>query len=225
MISIVSLSTLGKKIQDIFYRKNILALECFIILCCITFLPLAASLIYCYNCNSHLSFLESQLLQLRERYKTLQEYEIRQLNYKNVYLQSNPYYLQDVAERIIPLKNEIEFLKMILPFYPSEHSRALKKRLHFLESENRLEFREVTRNKYVFLDEITLEQVTPVELNMHDLQTVLFQLEGISDKNNPTVLLDRPQILISHLDLYKEKDSDRDTFMINMQVIQRQIKK
>lgn len=224
MISIVSLSTLCKKIWNIIFKRNILDLECFVVLCCITFLPLVGSLIYYYNCNSHLSFLESQLLRLRERYETLQEYENRQRNYKNLYLQSNPAYLYALTKSIVPLKNEIEYLKMIIPFYPSEYSSALKKRLHFLESENRFEFHEITRNKNLFLEEIILEQVTPLELNIHDLQTVLFQLEGISDKNNPTILLDRPQILISHLDLYKEKDSNRGTFMMNLHLVQREIK-
>lgn len=224
MISIVSLSTLGKKIQNIFFKRNILDLECFVVLCCITFLPLGVSLIYYYNCNSHLSFLESQLLRLRQRYETLQEYENRQRNYKNLYLHSNPDYLYALTKRITPLKNEIEYLKMIIPFYPSEYSGALKKRLHFLESENNFQFHEITRTKNLFLDEITLEQVTPLELTIHDLQTVLFQLEGVSDKNNPTILCDRPQILISYLDLYKEKDSDRGTFMMNVHLIQREIR-
>lgn len=224
MISTVSLSTLYRKIRDIFFEKNILSMGCFVGICCITFVPFAASLTYYYNCNNHLCFLESQLLRLRERYETLQDCENRRQNYKSLYLESNSAYLHTITKMITPLKDEIEYLQLIIPFYPPEHSTALQNRLHFLQSENRLQFHEITRTKNLFVDEIVIEQVAPVEINMHDLQTILFPLEGISDKHNPTMLLGRPQILISHLDMYKPKDSERGTFMIKLNLIERDIK-
>lgn len=224
MISIVSLSTLYRKIRDILFQKNILSLEYFVVACCITFVPIGVSFAYYYHCDKHIALLENQLLRLRKRYKTLQDCENRRQRYENLYLSSNSAYLHTITNTITPLKDEIEYLQMIIPFYPPEHSASLRDRLHFLQRENRFQFHETTRSKDSFLDEITIQQVTPIELNMHDLQTVLFHLEGISDKNNQIRLLGRPQILISHLDMYKEKDSSCDTFMIKLELIQREIK-
>lgn len=224
MISTASLFILCKKLRNILFKRNFLDLGYFAVMCGITFIPLGASLIYYYNCNSHLSVLENQLLRLRERYKTLQDCEKRRENYKNLYLKADSSYLQNITSVIIPLQDEIEFLKKIIPFYPPEYSSDLKKRLHFLKSENRLKFHEITRTKNGFLDEITIQQINPIELNIHDLQHILFQLEGISNKNTPTMLLGRPQILISHLDISKEKDSDRGTFTMKLNLIQREVK-
>lgn len=224
MISIVSLSTLYRKIRDISFQKNILSIGFFVVACCIAFVPIGASFAYYYHCNKSMALLENQLLRLRERYKTLQNCENRQERYKNLYLNSNSAYLQTIINTIIPLKDEIEYLQAIIPFYPPERSTSLRDRLHFLQHQNRFQFHEITRSKGSFLDEIKIQQVAAIELNMHDLQTVLFHLEGISDKNKEIMLLGRPQILISHLDMHKEKDSERDTFMIKLELIQREVK-
>lgn len=224
MISIVSLSTLYKKIRDISFQKNILSLWYFVLTCCITFVPIGASLAYYYHCNKCMALLENQLFSLRERYKTLQDCENRRQRYQNLYLHSNSAYLHTIINTITPLKDEIEYLQTIIPFYPPQHSTALRDRLHFLQCENRFQFHKKTRSNDSFLDEIRIQQVAPIEVNMDDLQTVLFHLEGISGKNNEIMLLGRPQILISHLDMYKEKDSACDTFMVKLELIQREVK-
>lgn len=224
MTSIVSLSTLHKKIREILCKGNILSVGYFAIICCMIFTPVMGSLVYYYCSNKHIALLESQLLRLRQRYKILKDFENRQQKYRNLYLSFDSGYLDRVIQTIIPLKDEIEYLQMILPFYPLEKNALLRERLHFLQCNNRFQFHEITRCKNLFLDEVTIEQLTPIEINMRDLQMLLFHLEGISDKNYQIRLLGRPQIFIKHLDMYKEKKSSADTFMIKLQLIQREIR-
>ncbi len=224
MISIASLSTLHKKIREFLCKGNILSIGYFSIICCMIFTPVMGSLVYYYCSGKHIALLESELLRLRQRYKILKDFENRQQKYRNLYLGLDSAYLDRVTQAITPLKDEIEYLQMILPFYPLEKNASLRERLHFLQYDNRFRFHEVTRCRNSFLDEVTIEQSAPIEINIRDLQMLLFHLEGISDKNNPISLLGRPQIFISHLDMYKEKKSSSDTFTIKLQLLQREIR-
>lgn len=224
MISIASLSTLHKKIREFLYKGNILLLGYFAMICCMIFTPVIGSLVYYYYSNKRITLLEDQLVRLRQRYKILKDFENRQQKYRNLYLGFNSAYLDTVTQTVTPLKNEIDYLQMILPFYPLEKNAPLRKRLHFLQYDNQFQFHEITRCKNSFLDEVTIEQLAPIEINMRDLQMLLFHLEGVSDKNNQIKLLGRPQIFISRLDMYKEKNSISDTFMIKLQLIQREIR-
>lgn len=225
MISIASLFTLHKKIRKFLYKGNILSVGYFAIICSMIFTPIMGSLIYYYYSNKQIALLESQLMRLRNSYKILKDFENRQQKYRNLYIGSDSAYLDRVTQTITPLKDEIEYLQMILPFYPLEKNGLLRDRLHFLQYDNRFRFHEITRCKNPFLDEVTIEQLAPTEINMRDLQMLLFQLEGILDKNKEIMLVGRPQIFISHLDLYKEKNSLSDTFMIKLQLIQRELRK
>lgn len=224
MISIASLSTLHKKIREFLSQGNILSLGYFTIICCIVFTPIMGSFVYYYCSNKQIALLESQLMKLRQRYKILKDYENRQQKYRNLYRGFDSAYLDRVTQIITPLKDEIQYLQMILPFYPLEENALLRERLHFLQYDNRFRFHEITRCKNPFFDEVTIEQLAPIEINMRDLQMLLFHLEGISDKNKQIMLVGRPQIFISHLDMYKEKNSLSDTFMIKLQLIQRELR-
>lgn len=224
MISIASLSILPKKIREFLGKGNMLSLGYFALLWCAVFTPIMGSFAYYYCANKNIALLECQLMRLRQRYKILKDFEERQQKYRNLYLGSDTTYLDRIAQTITPLKDEIEYLQMILPFYSLEKNVPLRERLHFLQNNNRFRFHEVTRCKNSFLDEVTIEQIAPIEINIQDLQMLLFHLEGILDKNKEICLIGRPQIFISHLDMYKEKKSLCDTFMINLQLIQREIR-
>jgi hypothetical protein len=141
--------------------------------------------------------------------------------FKETYGSIDPYYLDHVLESMILLKPEIEALKLVYSHPAFQSCENIKKRLETLtEGGNRLMFSEKHRDVNGELEEVYLSQIRPVEINRNDLKTILMAVEGvkIGDEVPPEY---RPQFVIREFHLNKKKLAERETYLLEMQLIKR----
>lgn len=141
--------------------------------------------------------------------------------FKETYGSIDPYYLDHVLEPMILLKPEVEALKLVYSHPAFQSCENVKKRLETLtKGGNRLMFSEKHREANGELEEVYLSQINPVEINGNDLKNILMAVEGVTIGNE--VPPDhRPQFVIREFHLNKKKLAERETYLLEMQLIKR----
>jgi|JI10StandDraft_1071094.scaffolds.fasta_scaffold22850_5 hypothetical protein len=144
---------------------------------------------------------------------------------KNIFRQTygsvDPYYIDHVLEKMVFLKPEVEALELVYHHPAFKSCENVQKRLETLTKKgNHLMFSEKHREASSELEEIYLSQIRPVEINGDDLKTILRAVEGVSigDEAPPN---HRPQFVIREFHLSKKKLAERETYLLEMQLIKR----
>lgn len=141
--------------------------------------------------------------------------------FKETYASIDPYYLDHIIEPMVLLKPEVEALKLVYSHPAFQSCENVRKRLETLtKGGNRLMFTEKHREVNGELEEVYLSQIKPVEINGNDLKTILSSIEGVTiGKESPPN--NRPQFVIREFHLNKKKLAERETYLLEMQLIKR----
>lgn len=168
-----------------------------------------------------LNELEEAIQRLPLRMEKINASQKDKLTFKEKYGSSDPYYLDHVIEPMILLKPEVEALKLVYSHPAFQACDNVKKRLETLtKGGNRLMFSEKQRETNHEIEEVFLSQLKPVEINQSDLKTILMAVEGVSI-GNESPPDHRPQFVIREFHLTKKKLEERETYLLEMQLIKR----
>ena len=133
------------------------------------------------------------------------------------YQNADTYYVSNVLEKLDFLKPEVEALKLVNAHPAFETCETVRKRLELISNEkNRLKFSEGTVRKGEKLQEVDLRQLAPVEVNTEDLKHLLLGIEGKQIDERKA-----PQFIVRRLSLKKKKLAERETYLLDMQLIKR----
>ena len=172
---------------------------------------------------------KNALMALEERasllYRKNHEMEIKKQKEAEIIARmkkANRVYVEEVLEKIVFLKPEIEKLQILCD--SKAKNTALEERLHFLTSgKNSLHLKEKDFQQVGKLQEVDVIQDHPVEMSSDDLKHLLSQIEHavVGEKNpegNP------PYFLIKKFDLLKKRHpSDEETFAIHLEMTKQEI--
>ncbi|MCP5505485.1 MAG: hypothetical protein H7A38_01205 [Chlamydiales bacterium] len=165
--------------------------------------------------------LEEAVERLPIRLEKINASQKDKLTFKEKYGSIDPYYLDHVIEPMILLKPEVEALKLVYSHPAFQACDNVKKRLEALtRGGNRLMFTENYRDTNHEMEEVYLAQLKPVEINANDLKAILMAVEGVSI-GNESPSDHRPQFVIREFHLTKKKLAERETYLLEMQLIKR----
>lgn len=131
------------------------------------------------------------------------------------------YYIDHVLESMVFLKPEVEALKLVYSHPAFQICENIKNRLEKLtRGENRMIFAEGNREVKNGIEEVELSQSRPIEINTNDLKMILAAVEGVKiGKEFPPK--GRPQLIVKGFHLNKKKLAERETYLLEMQLIKR----
>ncbi|MCB1107571.1 MAG: hypothetical protein KDK76_05710 [Chlamydiia bacterium] len=155
------------------------------------------------------------------RMERVKELHKDQYAFFKAYGKNDHFFLDHEIESMELLKPEIEALRLVMNSPPFESCDNIKKRLEFLtKGGNRFVFSEGSRRVKNRIEEVELFQKRPVEINAHDLRKILTVVEGvkIGEEKPP---LGRPQLIVRRFHLNKKKLAERETYLLEMQLIKR----
>ena len=185
-----------------------------IIGCYLFFVLPFAFLLFHFNTRlTSLQQLQDATSQLAIRIKDTKQTE------KTSFMPENSHEAIDhVLQTMTFLKPEIEALKL-MSVHPALHScEEIKSRLETLTGgENRITLTAQNRDIKNGIEEVELVQTRPVEINTNDLKLLLSALEGPSIGNAKA----RTQVVIKEFHLNKKKLEERETYLLQMQLIKR----
>ncbi|MDN3509621.1 MAG: hypothetical protein P0S93_06410 [Candidatus Neptunochlamydia sp.] len=131
------------------------------------------------------------------------------------------YYIDHVLESMTLLKPEVEALKLIYSHPAFQTCANVKNRLERLtRGGNLITFAEGNREVKNGIEEVELSQSRPVEINTNDLKMILAAVEGVTiGKEFPSK--GRPHLIVKGFHLNKKKLAERETYLLEMQLIKR----
>lgn len=177
------------------------------------------------------SYLSGKKESLNEIEKTIDLWEIRLEKIKGLqkgrsefiaaFSEADPYYIDHEIESLKFLQREVEALSLVNSHPAFATYTLMKTRLSDLTSgKNSLIFNEHNRKAKHYIEEVELQQSRPIEVDKEDLQMVLSRIEGVSIGRNE-ILKQRPQLIIRNFHLRKKDLAERETYLIEMQLIKR----
>ena len=192
----------------------------FYLLCLLPFILLTFAI---RDKSRHFGELSEQMLRMRLSIERSLEMQKDRNTFFKKYGQVDRYYLDHVLEVATFLKPEVEALELVYGHPAFESCDNVKKRLDFLvKGENRLIFSEENRRCQNHIEELDLKQKRPVEINTEDLKNLLSLLEGVSiGEYLPPHM--SPQLILRRLALRKKKLAERETFLLEMHLIKREV--
>lgn len=126
-------------------------------------------------------------------------------NFVSWLTKSDSFYLDKHVTPLLFLRPEIERL--------SSTSHPFKGRLHFLNQENRLSFKEESVQKKELYKEVELSQLNPVEMNEEDLKQFLVRITGVPIAPYSPIE-QRPPLSIKELHLSKKAISPKEEVLL-----------
>lgn len=141
------------------------------------------------------------------------------LKYRDV----DRYYLDNVLEAATFLKEEQEALSLVCGHPAFKSCESVRNRLAFLtKGDNRLIFSEENRRSKNHIEEVDLKQKRLVEINSEDLKNLLSMIEGVRiGEYYP--LPQAPQLIVRRFMLRRKKLTEKETFLLDMHLIKREI--
>ncbi len=187
------------------------------ILTCTLPLPCFFLLLSFYLNLGELNLLEERLqLTAQKTFQIQKEKEVQNQMVKKI-LKADRFFIDKHVESLHFLQSETESLRSL-----SSASLAAKKRLCFLEGENRLVFNEENIRPSEEMQEVEEAQMRPIEIDEEDLKKILSIVEALPI--GPYAPLENaPQFIVKRFVLTKKmKSSEENAFLLNMQLIKRE---
>ncbi len=150
------------------------------------------------------------------------EKRVLKKNFFSRYRACDPLYLEKHVETLGLLSREIEELYSLLNHPAFCMRESLHKRLQFLTSpRNRIVFQEENTQRSRQMKEAQVSFLHPVEMDLDDLEKTLSLIEGVVIQD--PLPLGRPQLIIQKLEMKKkQKEEEKETFVIQMQLLKRE---
>ena len=170
---------------------------------------------------THFEELEGCVDRLAIRLERVKQTQKDRNAFMNQYEEVDHYYIDHVLEPMAFLKPEVDALKLVYSHAAFQSCENVKNRLEKLtEGGNRLMFSEGNREVINGIEEVELSQTRPVEMNTSDLKAVLSGVEGVQI-GNELPANGRPQLVIRRFRLNKKKLAERETYLLEMQLVKR----
>lgn len=139
------------------------------------------------------------------------------------YRRVDPNFLNHRAEPLLFLQSEIDALKVIYGHPTFQSCPAIKERLDYLtKGKNRLVFLETNREMSSLVEESYFEQSAPIQVDGDDIKKILSTIEGLPIAPYETIITDRPQLIIHRFDLKRSESLERESYYLEMNLIQRE---
>ncbi len=181
-------------------------------------LPTVAMLFHISHRSKEISLMKNQMSYLGIRMERVKEMEKGRKAFVKDYGDADPHFINRVIEPMTFLKPEVEALKLVYNHPAFESCENVKERLaELIEGGNQLSFSKTGRQVQNEVEEVFLLQKHPVEINGRDLKEVLFAIEEPSQNS--------PQLIVRHFQLSKKKLAERETYLLNMELIKRGVLK
>jgi len=145
------------------------------------FIPIIFVFIFLYFKMENIKKREENIKRIYEKGK--ETITIRSLKKNFIFKYKNskdPYFMDKYLKDYIFKKKEIERLKKLVSHPAFSFNKNLKKRLNFLQNENKLSFKEVNIEANSFLKEIEEKQKRQIEENETDIKKLLSFFENRS---------------------------------------------
>lgn len=161
------------------------------------------------------------LLQIRAE-RLLESQKVKD-RFMEKYSGADPHYLEHLVSPLTFLRSEIEALEMIYAHPSFQACSNLRERIHYLLGDaNKIHFVEKNPNAGAILKEVELKQVSPVEVGMEDIKNLLSIFEGVAIDFYEAPSF-RPQLIIQSFDLIRKKATERETYLLNTNLLKREI--
>ncbi len=184
-------------------------------------IPLGFLLIHLMHRNTQLENFESSIDHLAIRMERMKDIQRDRNAFMNQYGEVDQYFIDHVVESMVLLKGEVDALKLVYSHPAFQSCANVKNRLEKLtKGKNRIIFSERNREIIKGIEEIELSQGYPVEINTNDLRNILSVVEGVPIGNEKPPI-GRPQLVIRKFHLNKKKLAERETYLLEMQLIKR----
>ncbi len=183
----------------------------------LVFFPLLAAGLYLFLESSKLQSLEERFDSAVRKQRLFAQKEARKKRFLERYSNPDPYFLDREIESFPLLQNEKNRLLSLLDHPAFANSPLIKNRLKQIEK-NSLAFTEknILTSSSMKETEETLRY--PIQMDEHDLKTLLALIEDVSDKTTP-----RPQILIKDFFLKKiQTPLQTEVFEVEMNLLKRE---
>jgi hypothetical protein len=133
------------------------------------------------------------------------------------------FYIDKHLETLVFLQPEIQMLEKAAEATGIADNQAVKQRLEYLKSENRIQFTEAAVQTFDGIQEVGETLIQPVEINLFDLQKLLVNIEGrtIAGLEPPA---GRPQLIV--LDCRIEKKiiiEGHETLSLFLKLLKREV--
>jgi hypothetical protein len=186
------------------------------------FLPFLFVVVSFLSNNGYLNDLDDKLSQVERLALQQEKRQAQNLTVIRHYRDADHFYIDKRLESIPLLENEVEALQKIVSHKNFMGDEDVKKRLEYLTSTNHLRFSEGVVQTYPQFQETTETLITPVELNVQDIQKILTLAEGVKI-NELEAPKDRPQLIILDFKLDKKKLQEKnEVFLLNMKLLKRE---
>lgn len=205
-----------------FYPKLSLQKKTIVIGCYSLFVfPFVLLMIHLNHRLDRLQELEGTVDRLAIRMERFRQSQKDRYAFMNRYEDVDHYYIDHVLESMTLLKPEVEALKLVYSHPAFQTCENVKNRLERLtRGGNRMIFAEGNREVKNGIEEVELSQSRPIEINTNDLKMILAAVEGVTiGKELPPK--GRPQLIVKGFHLNKKKLAERETYLLEMQLIKR----
>ena len=187
----------------------------------LSLVPFVFFLIHLNHRMHHLEELEEAVDRLAIRMEQVKQTQKNRNAFMNQYKEVDHYYIDHILEPMVLLKPEVDALKLVYSHSAFQSCENVKNRLEKLtKGGNRLIFSEGNRDVKNGIEEVELTQSRPVEINTSDIKMILSAVEGIPIGNELSPK-GRPQLVILGFHLNKKKLSERETYLLEMQLVKR----
>jgi hypothetical protein len=162
------------------------------------------------------SSLDASIFEVREQNRR----ELHNTAARNVYQNTERFYIHKELEPFIPLQTEINKLEKHAGGLLNFEEEAIKRRLHFLCTDNGFSFVEGNEQKINDVRETDLSLSHAVEVDLNDIKVLLTKLEGIpiGEELPPS---SRPHIIIKEFRLDKKEGFFSETYLLHLKLLQR----
>jgi|GEM_PF-1452865 len=141
---------------------------------------------------------------------------------KKAFATSDPFYLNKEVETFQLLSRETEELKKLSACSFQSDERGIQRRMSFLSGpDNSISFAASPERRFSNCREIIFSLAHPVEVDLPDLQSLLTKIEGVSIKGNPPPQT-RPHLIVAQLSFEKKEGFLHESYLVNLQLIQRE---
>lgn len=178
--------------------------------------------IYQYNTGqARLSNIEEQLDSVQQQVFLLDKKQTSNNLVRDYYHGADPFYIAKHVQTLSLLDEERQVLDKLLHQVDLAPDPLVVKRLDELKG-NALDFSEGAVQTYPFFREIPITQSRPVEVDKHDIESVLSRLEGVdigSSKPGPN----RPQVIITDFKIDRKTGSGgSQLYNLSMKLVKRE---